>query len=211
MKVNFRTEKASYFPMIAILLAGVALHGGALLCPVTGEPVAADSKMVDVNGIRFRFCCPSCIEGFKKDPMGLLKKAAEKGWTVGVGVFDPVSGRRLTPETARGGTSDFKGVRYGFLNGQNKTDFDSEPKKYGLVPDKWCSICPVMQLELAHTYGASGYVDVDGVRYFSCCEQCFPKLRSNPAAFVGNGALRIGEPKPFDVPSVWGKLSGPGS
>lgn len=142
--------------------------------------------------------------------MERLAAAAKQGWTVGTAVFDAVAGRKLTPQTARGGTSDFSGVRYAFLSGANKATFDADPKRYGTVPAKWASVCPVMDLPLGHTYGASGYVDVDGVRIFACCEQCFPKLRSEPARWLAACEGKIGAPKSFDVPAIWNKLSGPG-
>lgn len=195
--------------MITALIAGIAF-GSAAACPITGQSAAADSKMVDANGIRFKFCGPNCAAEFKKDPMAALAAAAKKGWVVGTAVFDPISGRKLTPQTARGGSSDFAGVRYTFTSGANKSAFDADPKKCGTVPLKWAAVCPVMDLELAHTYGASGYVDVEGVRIFACCEQCFPKLRAQPARWLEAAKLDIGPPKAFDVPAIWAKLSGPG-
>lgn len=187
----------------ALLLGSASLSG--LLCPITGSPVAPDSKMVDANGIRFRFCSPECSTKFKLDPIGNLRAASAKGWTVGVGVFDPVTGRKLTPQSARGGSSDFGGVRFAFQSAANKAMFDSDPKRYGVVPERWSPTCPVMGLELAHTYGAPGYIDRDGVRYFACCDQCMPKLRSTDLSHA-----KTGPPKAFDVPAVWAKLSGPG-
>jgi YHS domain-containing protein len=166
--------------------------------------------MVDVNGIRFRFCGDDCRAKFKEGPMQALRAASGKGWIVGVGVFDPVSGKKLTPQSARGGSSDYQGVRFAFTSSENKAAFDAEPKRFGSVPEKWCSICPIMNTELAHTYGATGYLDVAGVRYFSCCEQCYPRLRSGSQAFGNIDSTKIGPPRAFDVPAVWAKLSGPG-
>lgn len=191
----------------ALLLAAVI---AAPACPIDGKPAAADSKLVDANGIRFRFCSEDCRAAFKLAPMEKLASAAKQGWTVGTAVFDPVAGRKLTPQTARGGTSDFGGVRFTFLNGANRSTFDADPKRFGEVPAQWAAICPVMDVELAHTYGASGYVDVRGVRIFACCEQCFPRLRAEPERWRAACEGKIGSPKAFDVPAVWNKLSGPG-
>jgi YHS domain-containing protein len=193
--------------MIAALVGIALFTQSSPVCPVTGKPVARDAKMVDVNGIRFKFCSQDCVAKFKQDPLSIFKSARDKGWLVGVGVFDPVSGRKLTPQTARGGSSDYKSVRFAFLRSENKADFDSNPATYGAVPDKWLPYCPVMGIELVHTYGASGYADLDGVRYFACCDQCWPRLKQ----YISNvDRSRIGPPKAFDVPAVWAKLSGPG-
>lgn len=193
----------------AILAAHFSLAAG-LVCPVSGSPVIAGSKAIDVNGIRYRFCCNSCPEQFQKDPGAALKRARENKWLVGQGVFDPVSGKKLTPETAKGGTSDFDGVRFAFLNSGNKAAFDADPKVHGRVPDKSCSICPVMGHELSNTYMAPSYVDFENVRYFACCEQCVPRLRANPKKFADSSASRVGAPKAFEVPAAWQKLTGPG-
>jgi YHS domain-containing protein len=52
-------------------------------CPVMG--VEIDKKVfVDYNGKRVYFCCPGCIETFKKDPAKYLKVLADRGESVEV-------------------------------------------------------------------------------------------------------------------------------
>jgi len=47
-------------------------------CPVTGNKINKEIY-VDYQGQRVYFCCPSCIEVFKKDPEGYLRKMREQG------------------------------------------------------------------------------------------------------------------------------------
>jgi YHS domain-containing protein len=47
-------------------------------CPVMGGKI--DKKVfADYDGKRVYFCCPGCIETFKKDPAKYLKKMQEAG------------------------------------------------------------------------------------------------------------------------------------
>ena len=58
-----------------------ATDAGNTVCPVSGEPVDKDSKVTyEYKGKVYRFCCPMCIEEFKKDPEKYIKKleAGEK-------------------------------------------------------------------------------------------------------------------------------------
>jgi len=49
-------------------------------CPVMGSAINK-SVYTDHNGQRIYFCCPGCVETFKKDPEKYLKKMAEEGVT----------------------------------------------------------------------------------------------------------------------------------
>jgi YHS domain-containing protein len=52
-------------------------------CPVMGGEI--DKKVfVDYDGKRVYFCCPGCIETFKKDPAKYLKVIADRGESVEV-------------------------------------------------------------------------------------------------------------------------------
>lgn len=193
----------------ALLVAKFSIAVG-LVCPISGEAIRAGSKALDVNGVRYRFCCDSCTGSFQKDPTAAIKKSKDNKWLAGVSVFDPVSGKRLSPENAKGGFSDFEGVRFAFTSAQNKATFDADPKLYGTIPAKGCSICPVMGHELSGSYMAPSFVDFEDVRYFACCEQCVPRLRSNPKQFAASSASKVGAPKAYEVPAAWQKMTGPG-
>lgn len=47
-------------------------------CPVVGGKINKD-LYVDYQGRRVYFCCPSCIEVFKKDPEKYLQKLRDPG------------------------------------------------------------------------------------------------------------------------------------
>jgi YHS domain-containing protein len=52
---------------------------GNTVCPVNGEPVAKDSNVTyTYKGTVYRFCCPMCIEEFKKDPEKYIKQMKQK-------------------------------------------------------------------------------------------------------------------------------------
>ena len=48
------------------------------LCPVMGNPINK-SLYADYNGKRVYFCCPGCIEEFKKDPEKHIKQLESQG------------------------------------------------------------------------------------------------------------------------------------
>jgi YHS domain-containing protein len=167
---------------------------GPVHCPVMGSPVAKVSEAIDYNGARFEFCCPGCADPFAKTPAKFLTAESTKGKTVGVFLFDPVSGARLAPKDAKGGSSDFGGIRFHFATADNKKTFDAAPKRYGTMPQKEALYCPVMGHALSGGYDKTGgYADHDGVRYYVCCPNCLPKLRSAPGDHAGkaSGAVKV--------------------
>ena len=68
---EFKKDPEKYFAKIA--QQGVLLESVQKNCPVTGEPI---NKQVftDYKGRRVYFCCPACVEPFKKDPEKYLTK-----------------------------------------------------------------------------------------------------------------------------------------
>lgn len=50
------------------------------VCPVMGGNINKDIY-VDYQGQRIYFCCPACIDIFKKDPGKFLQKMKEQGVT----------------------------------------------------------------------------------------------------------------------------------
>ncbi len=48
------------------------------VCPVSGEPVSKDTNITyTYKGKVYRFCCPTCVEAFKKDPEKYINKMKE--------------------------------------------------------------------------------------------------------------------------------------
>jgi YHS domain-containing protein len=74
--------------LLILVLVGVSLMMAAPgvwakdqeVCPVMGGKINKD-VYTDYQGMRVFFCCPACIDVFKKDPEGHLKKMKEAGVT----------------------------------------------------------------------------------------------------------------------------------
>ncbi len=56
-----------------------AVNVGNKICPVTGEKVDEKTKTTyEYQGKIYNFCCPACIDEFKKDPDKYIKKVEEE-------------------------------------------------------------------------------------------------------------------------------------
>ncbi len=52
---------------------------GNKICPVTGEKIDEKTKATyEYKGKIYNFCCPMCIDEFKKDPEKYIKKIEEQ-------------------------------------------------------------------------------------------------------------------------------------
>ncbi len=52
-----------------------AVDVGNKICPVSGEKIDEKTKATyEYKGKIYNFCCPMCIETFKKDPQKYIKK-----------------------------------------------------------------------------------------------------------------------------------------
>jgi YHS domain-containing protein len=78
-----------YILIFAVLLAFLAAGPAAAVaaaaqdklqtvCPVMGGPINKN-VYVDYQGQRLYFCCPACIDLFKKEPEKYLQKLKEQG------------------------------------------------------------------------------------------------------------------------------------
>ena len=162
--------------LVTILLStGLMSHGlqaTPLSCPTMGGPIKVGQPVTDFDA------------EFAKDPSGAIKKSAKAGKTVGLSLFDPVSMKRIDSEKAKGGFSDYKGIRFYFDTEDEKATFDKEPKKFGALPKKEALFCPVMGNPVKSYAKASGYADYEGVRYYFCCAGCDVKFAAEPAKFA---------------------------
>ncbi len=169
--------------MITLAIASLILAQGsaAVVCPMTGGASPEMGKAVDYNGVRYTMCCGGCDAPFKKDPAKSLKSEALKGKLVGISLFDPISGARITEKAAKGGFSDFDGVRFYFASTDSKSKFDAAPKTFAKAPEKEALYCVVMGHDLKDYATAGGYVDIETVRYYTCCADCNAALKKNPS------------------------------
>jgi YHS domain-containing protein len=194
--------------MLAWIASLVVAPVSGAICPVSGAPVPPNAPTVDAGGVRVRFCSADCKAKFKSDPVGVAEQAVKAGRTVGTSLFDPVSGHRLTASLARGGWAERDGVRYAFESASNRTAFLVSPERYD-APKSECLYCPVMKVDLANYYGTAGFVNVNDVRIYVCCDGCFGTLKRSPDAYAAVGKQRAAAPKVFDVPAALAKITWP--
>lgn len=56
-----------------------AVDAGNKICPVSGEKIVDNLKATyEYEGKIYNFCCPVCIDEFKKDPQKYIKKVEEE-------------------------------------------------------------------------------------------------------------------------------------
>ncbi len=49
------------------------------VCPVSGEEIGKETNITyEYKGKTYKFCCPSCVEEFKKDPEKYIEKMKKK-------------------------------------------------------------------------------------------------------------------------------------
>jgi YHS domain-containing protein len=182
-----------------ILASTLAFADAPLSCAAMGTPVSDTKTAVDYAGVRLVVCCGGCLGPAKKEPAKLLKKAADGGKVVGIGLFDPVEGKKVNAKKAAG-TRDFAGVRYYFLTTENMAAFDKEPKKFTVLPAKESLYCAVMEQQIESVDKATGYVDYSGTRYYVCCGGCLGAMKSKPAEYAKAAEKTVQTAKSVDAP-----------
>jgi len=56
-----------------------AVDVGNKICPVSGEAISSMSPVTyEYQGKIYHFCCPACINAFKKDPQKYIEKVEEE-------------------------------------------------------------------------------------------------------------------------------------
>ncbi|MEW6171192.1 MAG: YHS domain-containing protein [Candidatus Omnitrophota bacterium] len=56
-----------------------AINVGNKICPVSGEKIEEKTKATyEYQGKVYNFCCPMCIEEFKKDPQKYIEKIEQQ-------------------------------------------------------------------------------------------------------------------------------------
>jgi YHS domain-containing protein len=186
--------------MVTTLIASLLLTQGALVCPMTGEEISKSAADIDYNGVRYSMCCGGCPDAFKKDPAKALANKSLEGKLVGIALFDPVSGARVEEKNAKGGSEDYKGIRYFFQTAEDKSAFDADPKKFSAAPKKELLFCAVMGHELKDEATAGGYVDFEETRYYVCCADCLAALKKDTKALVAKVQAKAVTPVAMNAP-----------
>lgn len=56
-----------------------AVNVGNKICPVSGDKINEETKATyEYEGKIYNFCCPACIDEFKKEPQKYIKKIEEE-------------------------------------------------------------------------------------------------------------------------------------
>ncbi len=182
--------------MITLVLSTLILGAAPkpLNCSMMGSPVNAKIAPADYNGVRFGFCCGGCDTKFEADPKAAMANAVKKGWTIGESLFDVTTGLRVGP-AAKGGSMDYKGVRYFFQQASGMKAFKANPAKYAAMPTKDSLTCPVSHEKIGGYASAASFMDIAGARYYICCGGCVDPMKSKGATLVKAIADSVGEPK----------------
>ncbi|MCI5223424.1 MAG: YHS domain-containing protein [Candidatus Electrothrix sp. AR4] len=78
MRIMNTCSIAVFFLFILLSFAGGVFAAPQTTCPVMGGSINKE-VYADHEGKRVYFCCPACIEQFKKDPETYLAKLKEMG------------------------------------------------------------------------------------------------------------------------------------
>jgi len=90
---EFKKDPAKYIKSMED--AGIVLEKPQATCPVMGNKINT-SIFVEHEGYRIYFCCPACIEKFKKEPAKYMKTFDEQGVTLEkVQTTCPVTGDKI--------------------------------------------------------------------------------------------------------------------
>lgn len=182
--------------LIATAIFGLATqHKLETTCAVTGDTIDKPVATMLYKGAAYDMCCGGCPGAFQKSPEKFLKAENLKDKTVGVFLFDPVSGAAVKADKAAAGPSVYNGVAYFFGSAEDKTAFDADPKKFTTAPDKEALYCPVMKEVVKDEAHSGGYFDADGVRYYICCGDCLATLKADPSKYLANAAKYVTDAK----------------
>lgn len=181
--------------LVATLTLVAPAPQGDLVCIMMGSPTNEKSKALEYSGARYAFCCGGCDTTFAKDPVKAIKAATAKGQTFALGLFDPVSGKRVDASKSEF-HSDAAGIRYSFETKSNLDTFMGAKDKYTKAPAKDSLTCPVTGEKLDSYSQAAGFVDYNGARYYACCAGCLAPMKADMKALLAKGKSVAAAPKP---------------
>ena len=162
-------------------------------CPISGEPVTADSKSMLVNGREVFVCCPSCIEKVTRDPDKTLAKIDES-----YGKYLAEAARDRARIAAQG-ICPVSGKKLGSMGEPVKSKIGDEEvflccegcKGLAADPDHWKTVlanlkkaqetCPVSGESLPDEAQS---IVVDGRRVFVCCADCIKTVKADSSTYV---------------------------
>lgn len=79
MKKIFLVLAVISFALLICIRPGMAENMGNKVCPITGEKIDEKNKSTyEHEGKTYNFCCPMCIDEFKKDPAKYIEKVEKE-------------------------------------------------------------------------------------------------------------------------------------
>ncbi len=184
--------------IVTFLALSMGASDGKTSCPVMGGPSSMKGATTEFNGAKYGFCCGSCDALFEKNPQKALSSDRNKGKTVGIFLFDPISHKRIESEVSKA-SSEFGGLRYFFASASEKTTFDANPKLYASIPLKESLTCPVSGEKVDKYSAEAGFADYDGVRYYFCCGGCDQAFKDHSHEKVAKIASSVQSPKAIHI------------
>lgn len=165
-------------------------------CPVTGDPVKADS-FASYEGQMVLFCCDQCVDRFNKSPLYYLPAVYRQIYPQHMQATCPVMGGEIDPKVS----INFQGQKVFFCCAGCGKKFQNEPATYEakLKAEFTQQVhCPVDGKPISPTIS----LEKEGATYF-CSEQCREKFKGDPAyapaAFPAVGVLAAGPTTAEDI------------
>lgn len=154
-----------------------------------GDTVGTHATWYVYKDVTYGICCAGCGKKLKNETEQVLNKHHNK--LIGYSLYDPVSQERVKADKANA-YSDYKSVRYFFVEKKNKAVFDKDPKKYTSGPNYEALGTCVMTGEEIPLGKAGAYRDVettiDGkkqmARVYFCCVDCVAGFEKDRAAHL---------------------------
>jgi len=152
-------------------------------CPVMGDPVDFSVKTMTKEGPIY-FCCPKCVEKYKRSPAKYAKKVAMQRKVVAalpkVQVSCPLSGEPLDPKSY----TEYKGKKVSFCCQKCLAKFKKSPEKFAAklaASYTYQTKCPVSGEAIDP---AASVKTTDGKTAYFCCNKCKAKFQKNPGKFI---------------------------
>lgn len=189
---------------IATIIAAVSMSFGhvednAIKCAIMGSPTKATSMAVEYAGASYPMCCGGCPTAFIKEPTKFIKEASKGEGAIGMFMFCPISGEKLDMKTVKA-TVDYKGMRYGFCCPDCIETFKKNPAKYTATPEKESLVCAMSGEKITAYSEAAGFMDHDGIRYYTCCGDCLTAMHKDIAKALGHSKAVVTTPKAMNAP-----------
>jgi YHS domain-containing protein len=154
-------------------------------CPVMGDPVDFSVRTMTDDGPVY-FCCPMCIDEYKKNPDKFAEQVAEQRGLLAkrdrVQVVCPLSSKPIDKDAVY----EHDGKKVYFCCNDCKAKYAENPAKYkAKLAAAYCyqTRCPVSGKKIS----PASYKDLPtGQRVYFCCDMCPKKFMADPGKYTEN-------------------------